>query len=99
MKSKWRVTLYQDPETLAPATYKVEGTLYRQSAREGTWSMSHGTATDPNVTIYKLNPTQTQPALFLLKGDDNILFFLNQNREPLIGHADFSYTLNRAQAK
>jgi len=46
-----------------------------------------------------LNPTPTEAALLLLKADDNILFFLNQNREPMVGHADFSYTLNRVVRK
>lgn len=38
-KVKWRVTLYKHPETSAPATYKVEGTFYRQLARR---HMEHG---------------------------------------------------------
>ena len=99
IKAKWRVTLYQNPETSAPMTYKVEGTLYRQGAREGTWSIVRGTKTDPNALVYRLAPAQTGPALLLLKGDDNVLFFLNQDGEPLVGHADFSYTLNRVTNK
>jgi hypothetical protein len=99
IKAKWRVTLYQNPETSAPTTYKVEGSLFREGAREGTWSITHGAAIDANATVYQLNPAQSQPALLLLKGDDNVLFFLNQNRELLVGHAEFSYTLNRATAK
>jgi hypothetical protein len=99
MKVKWRVTLYQDPKTSAPTTYKVEGSLHRQSAREGTWSIVRGARTDPNAIVYQLNPTPTEGALLLLKADDNILFFLNQNREPMVGHADFSYTLDRVVRK
>jgi hypothetical protein len=95
MKVKWRVTLYQNPETSTPTTYRIEGSLHRQAAREGTWSIVRGTKTDPNATIYQLSPTATEAALVLLKGDDNVLFFVNGEREPLIGHADFSYTLNR----
>jgi len=98
-KVKWRVTLYQDPKTSAPTTYKVEGTLHRQSAREGTWGIVRGAKTDPNAMVYQLNSTPTEAALLLLKADDNILFFLNQNREPMVGHADFSYTLNRVARK
>jgi hypothetical protein len=98
-KVKWRVTLYQDPKTAAPTTYKVEGTLHRQNAREGTWSIVRGAKTDPNAIVYQLNPTPTESALLLLKGDDNVLFFLNQDREPMVGHAEFSYTLNRVTRK
>jgi hypothetical protein len=98
-KVKWRVTLYKNPETSAPTTYKVEGTLHRQNPREGTWSIVHGTKADPKATVYQLNPAQTEAALLLLKADDNVLLFLNQDREPLVGNADFSYTLNRVAAK
>jgi hypothetical protein len=98
-KVKWRVTLYQDPKTSAPTTYKVEGTLHRQSAREGTWSIVRGAKTDPNAVVCQLNPTPTEAPLLLLKADDNILFFLNQDREPMVGHAEFSYTLNRVIRK
>jgi len=99
IKSKWRVTLYQNPETSAPTTYKVEGSLFRDGAREGTWGMTRGATIDPNATVYQLSPTQNQSALLLLKGDENVLFFLNHKREPLVGHADFSYSLNRVGVK
>jgi hypothetical protein len=98
-KVKWRVTVYQDPKTLTPTTYKIEGTLHRQSAREGTWSIVRGAKTDPNAVVYRLGPTPTEAELLLLKADDNILFFLNQDREPMVGHAEFSYTLNRVAQK
>jgi hypothetical protein len=94
-KAKWLVTLYQNPETRSPTTYRVEGTLFRKNVREGKWSVLRGTETDPNAIIYELAATETEPPLLLLKGDDNVLFFLNQSRVPLVGHADFSYTLNR----
>jgi hypothetical protein len=94
MKAKWRVTLYQNPETRAPTTYKVEGSLYRRGAREGSLTLTRGTPKDPNATVYRL-ASNTEPDLFLLKGDDNVLFFLDQDRNPRVGHAGFSYTLNR----
>lgn len=90
-KVKWRVTLYQNPDTRAPTTYKIEGSLHRRTSREGTWSISSGA----EGTIYRLAQTDTEPAILLLKGDDHVLFFLDQNRKPRVGHADFSYTLNR----
>ena len=93
-KVKWRVTLYQNPDTSAPTTYKIEGTLFRREAREGTWRITRSASTDQNATVYQLNAKGEAP-LLLLKADDNILFFLDQNRAPLIGNADFSYTLNR----
>lgn len=89
-KVKWLVTLYQDPKTKAPTTYKIESTLHREKARAGTWSVVR----DKGVVVYHLAKTEKEADLFLLKGDDNVLFFLGQDRKPLVGHADFSYTLN-----
>jgi hypothetical protein len=99
IKAKWRVTLFQNPETRAPTTYKVEGSLFREGAREGKWNIARGVASDANATVYELHATPTQPALLLWRADDNVLFFLKQNRELLVGHKEFSYTLNRVAAK
>lgn len=96
-KVKWRVTLHQNPQTSAPTTYKVESSLHRQRAREGTWSIVRGEASHPG-DVYRLSATGTEKALLLLKGDDNVLFFLDEQPRLLIGNADFSYTLNRVTA-
>jgi hypothetical protein len=34
-------------------------------------------------------------SILLLKGDDDVLFFLDQSRKLLVGHAEYSQTLNR----
>jgi hypothetical protein len=101
-KVKWRVTLYQNPEAArresrptVPTTYKIEGSLHRRAPGEGNWTITRGTQKDPNATVYRLAATESEPALLLLKGDDNVLFFLDQNQNPLVGHCEFSYTLNR----
>ena len=97
-KAKWRVTLYQDPTTKQPTTYKVEGTLFRPGAREGKWAIGRGTAADPKAVVFELAASETQASILLLQGDDDVLFFLDRERKPLVGHADFSYTLNRRSA-
>jgi hypothetical protein len=97
-KVKWRVTLYQHAATRAPAAYKVEGGLYRTGARRGTWTIARGAHDDPNAVVYALSASGSAPELLLLKGDDNVLFFLDQERRPLVGHSEFSYTLNRRTA-
>lgn len=94
-KAKWRVTLYQHPETLAPTTYRVEGTLYRRGAGQGNWTRIRGSQNNPQAIVYLLTPGDGSPALYLLKGDDNVVFFLNQNQQALVGDIYFSYTLNR----
>ena len=95
LKVKWRVTLYQNPQSSAPAAYKIERTLHRQQAREGSWRVVRGLASDPNAVVYQLDPTATEGAILLLRADDNILYFLNPQKQALIGTVDFSYTLNR----
>jgi hypothetical protein len=93
-KTKWRVTLYQNPATREPTTYKIEGTLLR-TAREGSWRIERGRATDASATVYTLAPAQGQRAMMLLRGDDNVIFFLSQQRHPMTGHAQLGYTLDR----
>lgn len=94
-KAKWRVTLFQDPATLAPTTYRLEGTMARRAAREGRWERVRGIPGDPDAVVYRLEQTPRQPAILLLRGDENVLFFLDADRALRVGHADFSYTLNR----
>src|SRR5262245_6538789 len=98
LKVKWRVTLFQDAKTLAPTRYKLENSFLRDRFREGALNVVRGAKFDPTATVYRLEATKTEPAVLLLKGDDNVLFFLDQDGNPLVGHADFSYTLNRRSA-
>jgi RNA polymerase sigma factor (sigma-70 family) len=101
---KWRLTLFQAAGTHAPTTYRMEHSLRPKEVREGkatavpregNWTVIRGTASDPTAVVYRLDATKDEPALFLLRGDDNVLFFLDQGGRPLVGNADFSYTLNR----
>lgn len=106
-KLKWLLTLRRDPKTLAPTTYHIKGTLYRQEnpdtefPREGTWKVIKGTKTNPNAVVYQLDPARPtdHPAskdgpIYLLKADPNVLFFVGKDGNLLIGNEDFSYTLN-----
>lgn len=98
-KAKWRVTLFQDVSTRAPTRCTIEGSLFRDEPGGGTWSLGKGAANDPSANVFQLNTGRNRPPLLLVQGDSNVLFFLNKNREPLIGNADFSYTLNRVSPK
>jgi hypothetical protein len=75
----------------------VDSSFHRQAGREGKWTILRGTPSDPQAVVYRLDATETERVLFLLKEDDNVLFFLDQSRKPLVGNADLSYTLNRKQ--
>lgn len=99
IKVKWDLTLYQDPNTLAPTTYKLRGTFFRERVREGKWTIVRGTKTSPNAVVYQLDPAKAQGSLLLLKADSNILFFLDREGNFLVGNANFSYTLNRDAAR
>ena len=104
-KLKWSIDLYRDPQTLAPTTYRLRGTLYRHEARgtekirEGKWKVTKGTKYDANAIVYQLDAFEFDGPIFLLKGDRNVLFFLAKDGTLLAGDSDFSYTLNRGTVK
>ena len=93
---KWRVTLLQNPSTHEPTRYKIEGSLHH-SAREGAWRIVRGTASDADAIVYQLDGTATEGPMLLWKADDNVLFLLDERKQPLVGTVDFSYTLSRSQ--
>lgn len=46
--------------------------------------------------MFELHSDKRDERLYLLKADDNILFFLDYEMDFLVGDGDFSFTLNRA---
>ena len=54
-----------------------------------------GTKTDPEAIVYQLDSDQPKVSVYLLKGDDNVLFVLDQERNYRVGDSYLSYTLNR----
>jgi len=93
-KRKWLLVLTQDPATHIPGSYKIEGVGDWNG--EGKWSIVKGSKENPNATVYQLD-RPGKNSLFLLKGDDNVLFVLDHNKNFLVGGADHSYTLNRVR--
>lgn len=94
-KLKWLLTLYQAPHTFKPTRYQLKRTLHRQSIIEGSWTVVKGSAADPQALVYLLDPDKPGYTLYLMKGDDNVLFFLDKERNLLVGNNLFSYTLDR----
>jgi hypothetical protein len=94
-KAKWRLTLFQDPNTHQPTTYRLEGSLYGSHPREGSWRIARGTTILPAAEVYELAAVNGEAAASLLKADDRVLFFLDRNRRPLTGNARNAYTLDR----
>jgi hypothetical protein len=94
-KAKWRLTLFQDPNTLQPTRYRLEGTLYGSRPREGSWRIVRGVPALPDAEVYELASADGESPALLLKGDDRVLFFLDRNRRPMTGNARHAYTLDR----
>ncbi|MDF2188509.1 hypothetical protein [Paraflavitalea sp. CAU 1676] len=94
-KLKWYILLFVDSLTGKPSYYLKGGIAYRQETMDkGSWQVK----TEPNGRIiYELTPNKGSYTLRLLKGDDNILFFIRPDGSLLVGNEDFSYTLNRRE--
>lgn len=92
---KWGFTFYKNPKTGEPTTYEWAGSLYRDKARTGQWTTARGTANDRDATVIVLDPDQPGKSLMFLKGDDNVLFILDNSRELMVGGDYLGYTFNR----
>jgi hypothetical protein len=97
-KTKWGLYLYHNPDTHVPTTYVLEGSFFRQAIRKGNWHFIKGTTNDPYDIVLELK-ADNQQTIYLLKGDENVLFFLDNDKNLLTGNDLFSYTLNRTQKK
>jgi hypothetical protein len=94
-KLKWSFTFFIDPQTKQPTTYQWSGSLYRDTPRTGKWALTRGTADDPDTTVIQVDPDQPEKSIFLLKGDENVLFILDGSKRLMVGGDYLSYTFNR----
>jgi hypothetical protein len=98
---KCRITFFRDSQSHAPSFLKFYsihvGTGGTRYVATGTWVIMRGTKNDPNSILYRLqfNPEKPQQDLTFLKGDDNILFLLDNEFNCMPGNNYSSYTLNR----
>jgi len=108
IKLKCDLTLYRDQATSQPTTYtlsiigggdvvKMEGSSYRHKVLEGKWKIVQGAKSNPNAIIYQLSLGKPGDYFYILKGDENVLFILDENKEFRVGNEYFSYTLNRVE--
>jgi hypothetical protein len=96
-KLKWGFVFLQDPVTKKPTRYRLEGSLYRESVREGNWALIKGTSDDPTATVIQLDPGNPEKTFSLLKGDENVLFVLDKNKNLMVGSDYLSFTFNRVR--
>jgi hypothetical protein len=95
IKIKWRLILFKDSVSGNPAGYEMTGFVYkRQNPRRGEWKILKGVPSNPNAVVVEL-AEKDRPSLYLLKADENVFFFLDENKNLMVGNRDFSYTLNR----
>lgn len=91
-KRKMGLTLYQDSVTHKPTIYETRG-MGKWSGK-GKWHIIQGIPADPQAIVFQLD-LDPNTFLYLLKGDENVLFVLDKNKNFLPGNAHHSYTLNR----
>lgn len=93
IKKKWYVILFTDSATGKPSYYLQGGRQYRKETMDrGKWEVIQ----KGGRTMYKLTAEKYPKAIYLVRADDNILFFTDAEGNLLVGNEDFSYTLNRA---
>ncbi len=62
----------------------------------GNWNMTRGSRLNPKASVYRLSFDKPEKPVLLMKGDDYVLFFLDDEKNLLVGNAELSYTLNRS---
>jgi len=94
---KWQIIFFRDSITNLPSNFIFTSELFDRHPQTGKWRIIHGTKEEPSAIIYELDFDSGNKPLFLLKGDENVLFVLDEKQHALSGNQDFSYTLNRVQ--
>lgn len=93
---KWQVIFYRDTQTLAPIAFMLTTELFDRRPLKGKWEILKNKKNTAG-TLFALYYSPNRKPLYLLKGDDNVLFILSDNRKMLTGNEYFSYTLNRVK--
>lgn len=91
---KWQVIFYKDTLTGQPTVYTLTVGFSDHQHLKGVWKIVRGMKGDPKAIVYALSYGAGK-VLYLLKGDENVLFILDEDRGFLVGNRDLSYTLNR----
>ena len=95
---KIRLDLYRDLEG-SPSRYVLHRIYVGQgddvTTTEGKWTISRGTAADPDAIVYELDSNTPQEFRSFFVADDNILLFLDQDRRLMVGNPSESFTLSR----
>jgi len=93
-KVKWSLVFYQDSVTKQPTVYHLFGRLL---PADGKWKIIKGIKSNPGAEVFQLETGKPGVYFYFLKGDNNVLFVLDENKALRVGNEDFSYTLNRVE--
>ncbi|MBI5873759.1 MAG: copper resistance protein NlpE N-terminal domain-containing protein [Candidatus Omnitrophica bacterium] len=98
-KIKVGLALYQNAQTQLPTTYLLArvgvGTGNDRITNAGNLTLTHGTVLDPQAVVYQLDTNAPQEFRSYWVIGRDILFMLDQDRNPRVGDAAYSYVLNR----
>ncbi|HEY1022932.1 MAG TPA: hypothetical protein VGE06_11500, partial [Flavisolibacter sp.] len=95
-KLKWQLVLNRDAVSHEPTTYTLRKIMDNEPRNvTGKWQAVRGVPGNANALVYELDPDKPNESISLLVGDENVLFFLNHDRELYVGNGDFSFTLNK----
>jgi hypothetical protein len=94
---KWQLILFRDSVTLKPTTDILTTEMFDRQPQEGKWKYIKHVSNDLSAVVIALERKQPYKPLYLLKGDDNVLFILDDYQHLLTGDKDFSFTLNRVR--
>jgi hypothetical protein len=99
---KCRIIFFYDSKSHSPSIgfYTIHvGTGGTRYLATGKWITRRGTKRDPNSILYQLqiNSGQPQQHLTFLKGDDNVIFLLDDELNFMAGNDYCSFTMNRVR--
>ncbi len=99
--TKLRLTLFKDPKTNKPTTYKLArvsvGLGNDPYITEGNWAILSDKKTIPDADVYQLDEKTSIEYRWWLTIGKNILLELDQNQNIKVGNAAASYTLSKTR--
>lgn len=97
-KLDWRLTLFQDSGTRALTRYRLEGGLLPAGPREGAIRHRVSTAFNRDASVLELEAAAGEQPVYLMRGDDNVFFFVDRTGNLGVGDRESGYALYRRGA-
>jgi hypothetical protein len=94
-KIKWSVRLYSSERDPNSGSYAIRGTAWREEGTHtGRWMRIK---VGKGQTLFKMEKLFGDKSVHLLAASEHTFLFTDDEGFPLVGNADFSYTLNKLQ--